>query len=237
VTRLALGLAVAAALLAGCGDGDDDDGDDAASMRGALGGSAATQTLARERLESLPPRPLAWVAHELVLDPGERPRRGDEPGFMYVRRGTLGDLGAGEAVARQDARALVAGPEGVEAWDIRLAAPGSGPGAGPPVFESAPLEGIPERPLASMIEVTVPPRGGRTTVHTHPGPEFVYMTEGRIDYQNALVGTKRLGPGGAEAIPPDTPVQKRNPYEREAVFLSWFLVDPEEPFAPGAEFR
>jgi hypothetical protein len=76
VTRLALGLVVAAALLAGCGDGDDDDGDDAASMRGALGGSAATQTLARERLESLPPRPLAWVAHELVLDPGERPPAG-----------------------------------------------------------------------------------------------------------------------------------------------------------------
>jgi quercetin dioxygenase-like cupin family protein len=85
--------------------------------------------------------------------------------------------------------------------------------------------------------VILPPRGGLTTVHTHPGTEFIYMTEGRIDYENALVGVKRLGPGGAEAIPPDTPVQKRNPYRREAVFLSWFLVDPGEPFAPEAEFR
>jgi quercetin dioxygenase-like cupin family protein len=85
--------------------------------------------------------------------------------------------------------------------------------------------------------VRVPPRGGRTTVHTHPGPEFIYMTRGRIEYENALVGTRRLGPGGAEAIPPGTPVQKRNPYEREAVFLSWFLVDPDKPFAPEAEFE
>jgi quercetin dioxygenase-like cupin family protein len=232
MSMLTLGLAVAAALLAGCGDGEG-----GAGMPGALGGSAGTQTLARERLESLPPGPLAWVAHELVLDSGERLQQTDEPGFLYVRRGTLGDLGAGEAVAREDSGTLAAGTEGAVAWDIRLAAPGSRSGAGRVVFESAPLKGIPEQPVASMIEVRLPPRGGRTTAHTHPGPEFIYMTEGRIDYENALIGTRRLGPGGAEAIPPDTPVQKRNPYEREAVFLSWFLVDPAEPFAPGSEFR
>jgi quercetin dioxygenase-like cupin family protein len=226
------GLCVAAALLAGCGGGDEDEG-----MRGALGGSAGTQTLARERLEALPPGPLAWVANELVLDSGERMERGDGPGFVYVRRGTLGDLGAGEAAARDGTGSLVAGPDGAAAWDIRLAAPGSGNEVGRRVFESARLEGIPDRPLASMIEVRLPPRGGRTTVHTHPGPEFIFMTEGRIDYQNALVGTRRLGPGGAEAIPPDTAVQKRNPYRREAAFLSWFLVDPDEPFAPGSEFQ
>jgi quercetin dioxygenase-like cupin family protein len=229
---LALGLGVGAGLLAACGGGEE-----GAGMRGALGGSAETQTLARERIESLPPGRRAWVAHELVLDAGERLEEQEGPGFVYVRRGTLGDLGTGEAVASRGLRSLVAGPEGAAVWDIRLAAPGSGSEAGRRVFESAPLEGTPERPLASMIEVRVPPRGGRTTVHTHPGPEFIYMTEGRIDYENALVGTRRLGPGGSEAIPPDTPVQKRNPYAREAVFLSWFLVDPDQPFAPGAAFE
>jgi quercetin dioxygenase-like cupin family protein len=228
----ALGAALVAASLAGCGDAEE-----GGTMRDALGGSAGTQTLARERLESLPPGPLAWVAHEVVLDSGEPLDEGVAPGFVYVRRGMLGELGAGEAVAGRDSRTLVAGPEGAAVWEIRLAAPGSGPEGGRPVFESEPLEGIPKRPLATMIEVSVPPRGGRTTVHTHPGPEFIYMTAGEIDYQNALVGTKRLGPGGAEAIPPDTPVQKRNPYPNEAVFLSWFLVDPDQPFAPPAEFE
>jgi quercetin dioxygenase-like cupin family protein len=226
----ALGLAVAAVSLAGCGDGEE-----GASMRGALGGTAGTQTLARESIESLPPGPLAWVGHELVLDPGEGLEEDTGPGFVYVRSGALGDLRAGEAVARGGSRRLVAGPDGADVWDIRLAAPGSE--GGRRLFESAPLEGIPEGPVASMIEVRLPPRGGRTTVHTHPGPEFIYVTEGTIDYENAIVGTRRLGPGGAEAIPPDTAVQKRNPYGREAVFLSWFLVDPGEPFAPGAEFR
>jgi quercetin dioxygenase-like cupin family protein len=230
--RLAVVLAVAGAALAGCGDGEE-----APGMRGALGGSAETRTLARARLASLPPGPLAWVAHEVALDQGRRLESDGGPGFVYVRRGALGELGEGEAVARGVAGTLVAGSEGAEVWDIRLAAPGSGRQGARRVFESEPLEGVPERPLATMIEVILPPRGGLTTVHTHPGPEFIYMTEGRIDYENALVGVKRLGPGGAEAIPPDTPVQKRNPYRREAVFLSWFLVDPDEPFAPEAEFR
>jgi hypothetical protein len=32
-------------------------------------------------------------------------------------------------------------------------------------------------------------------------------------------------------------VQKRNRFDANAEFLSWFLVDPAEPFASGAEFR
>jgi quercetin dioxygenase-like cupin family protein len=87
-----------------------------------------------------------------------------------------------------------------------------------------------------MIEVVLPPRGGETTVHSHPGPEFVYQVSGVIDYQNDLIGTRQLGPGEAEGIPPDTAVQKRNPTAEEAVFLSWFLVDRKRPGAPGAEF-
>jgi quercetin dioxygenase-like cupin family protein len=73
-------------------------------------------------------------------------------------------------------------------------------------------------------------------VHTHPGPELIYTLSGEIDYQNGLVGSKRLGPGALEGIPPGVPVQKRNPSDREATFLSWFLVDPKKPFAPRAEF-
>ncbi len=90
--------------------------------------------------------------------------------------------------------------------------------------------------LHEVAHVRIPP-GGATSVHTHPGPELIYQLTGRILYQNALIGTVELGPAGPEGIPPGTAVQKRNRFDADAEFLSWFLVDPEEPFAPGAEFR
>ena len=81
------------------------------------------------------------------------------------------------------------------------------------------------------------PVGGETSVHTHPGPELIYQLRGRIYYQNALIGTKLMGPGDVEGIPPLTGVQKRNLYTEDAEFLSWFLVDASQPFASPALFN
>jgi quercetin dioxygenase-like cupin family protein len=249
-----------AALLVACGDdsggGGSAPGDRGAGM-GALGGSAGTETLARMRIAEAPFGELVWKAHEIRLAPGEAIEHEHEPAFVYGRRGEhslsaaaerpldRGEQaplaeGRGAAIPADVRHTHAAGNDGAVFWEIRLARPGAPPPPGAQgarrVFESAPLEGIPSPAQASLIEVTVPPRGGRTTVHTHPGPEFIYQLSGRIDYQNAIIGTKRLGPGGAEGIPPNTAVQKRNPYARPASFLSLFLVDPERPFAPRAAF-
>jgi quercetin dioxygenase-like cupin family protein len=243
--------AVTASLVA-CGDDSGrptEQGDRGAGV-GALGGSAATRALARTRLHDRPPGQLAWVAHETRLEPGQTVAHRHELAFVYARRGphTLRGAGSqrslregeGAAVEADRPHRHEAGGDGSTVWEIRLAPPGSeAPGGAESarrVFESEPLEGIPTRARASFIEVSVPPRGGRTTVHTHPGPEFIYQLSGRIDYQNAIIGTRRLGPGGAEGIPPDTAVQKRNPFARPATFLSFFLVDPDRPFAPKARF-
>jgi quercetin dioxygenase-like cupin family protein len=242
---------VLAGLLVACGD-DSDEAPESINRGagvGALGGSATTETLARAPLERRPPGPLAWVADEIRLAPGEAIEHRHEPAFVYGRSGTHTPRGVtGEPVEEGGAAAVAAGArhtheageEGAVFWEIRLASPLASAPTGAPrarrVFESERLEGIPARAEASLIEVTVPPRGGRTTVHTHPGPEFIYELSGLIDYQNAIIGTKRLGPGGAEGIPPNTPVQKRNPYANPATFLSLFLVDPDRPFAPKAEF-
>jgi quercetin dioxygenase-like cupin family protein len=249
----AAALALAAALGACGGEERGDDGrvpSDRDVRMGALGGGARTQTLARMRLRGRLPGERAWVAHEVRLAPGDPIRHAHEAAFVYARRGAHSltvDAGAkilapgeGAAVAAGTPHRHAARAPGSAFWEVRLAAPGSPP---PPpaekarrVFASRPLEGIPAAPAALFIEVVVPPRGGRTTVHTHPGPEFIYQLSGRIDYQNAIVGTKRLGPGGAEAIPPGTAVQKRNPFRRAATFLSLFLADPAKPFAPKASF-
>jgi quercetin dioxygenase-like cupin family protein len=175
------------------------------------------------------------------LGRGERPsrNRGQRVPLDRRERAPLAE-GRGAALPAEALHTHAAGDNSAVLWEIRLARPGAPPPLGTQgarrVFESAPLEGIPSPAQASMIEVTVPPRGGRTTVHTHPGPEFIYQLSGRIDYQNAIIGTRRLGPGGAEGIPPNTAVQKRNPYADPASFLSLFLVDPERPFAPKATF-
>jgi quercetin dioxygenase-like cupin family protein len=243
-----LGAVALAALFAACGDDDGGEtgpGDQGVGM-GTLGGSATTETLARTRLARPLPGELVWAADEIRLAPGEAIEHEHELAFVYGRRGEHslsgggdGPVGEGRAVAVPAGVSHThrAGDRPAVLWEIRLAPRGADPpGGARRAFESEPLEGIPSPARASLIEVTVPPRGGRTTVHTHPGPEFIYQLSGRIDYQNAIIGTKRLGPGGAEGIPPNTPVQKRNPYAETATFLSLFLVDPERPFAPGADF-
>jgi quercetin dioxygenase-like cupin family protein len=236
--RAALAALLVPAFVGACGEGSDGDR--------ALGGSPQTETLARTRLVRLPPGELAWVAHEVRLGSGQAIAHEHELSFAYGRRGkhAVGDApvaeGEGAPIPADTRHRHEAGAEGGVFWEIRLAPPGApappGTRSARRVFESEPLEGIPAPAEVSLIEVTVPPRGGRTTVHTHPGPEFIYQLSGRIDYQNAIVGTKRLGPGGAEGIPPGTAVQKRNPLAEPAIFLSLFLVDPERPFAPKASF-
>ena len=244
-------LVTCAVLLAaaGCGDGETDEpgGDDRGAGVGALGGGARVETLARSRLPSRPRGELVWVADALRVEPGEEVEHAHELAFAYVRRGTQSLVEGGETrlLAEGEGASIAAGrphthsaeDDGAQLWEIRLARPGAAPPAGARrLFESPPLVGVPEQAALSFLAVTVPPRGGRTTVHTHPGPELIYQLTGRIDYQNALIGTRRLGPGGLEGIPPGTPVQKRNPFREPAVFLSWFAVDPDKRFAPAASF-
>jgi hypothetical protein len=249
-TTAALVGALTASLFA-CGDdsaGPPAQGDRGAGM-GALGGSATTRALARTRLDERPAGELAWVAHETRLEPHESIPHRHELSFVYARRASHLIRAAGRARTLREAEGAAleadlphrheAGSDSSTFWEIRLAPPGFQPRNTAPsgrVFESEPLEGIPAPARVSFIEVTVPRRGGRTTVHSHPGPEFIYELSGRIEYQNAIIGTRRLGPGGAEGIPPDTAVQKRNPFARPATFLSFFLVNPDRPFAPRARF-
>jgi quercetin dioxygenase-like cupin family protein len=245
--RVALAL-VAASVLAACGDDSGGMGGDGAEA-GALGGGARVDTLASTTLAAHPPGELSWIADEIRLPAGRETTHRHEFAFVYARRGSQSlraagrehtlEAGEGAGVRSGSLHRHGAVDDSAVVWEVRLAHPGVAPvrSATRRVFEGEPLRGIPTPAEASFLAVTLLPRGGHTTVHTHPGPELIYQLSGRIDYQNALTGTKRLGPGGLEGIPPGTAVQKRNPFARPAVFLSWFLVDPNRPFAPKASFR
>ena len=251
-------LLVAALLLAACG------GDDAApepqppapaggaiSMGGgALGDGSTTVAVAQGLLDAQPGTTVAWTAFAIELGEGEAVDGAGEAGFLYVVAGRVdAEWGEQERSLGPEEGVLVNagvpfklrasdGPATI--WDIRLrppadaAAPDYAPSA-TLAWRSAPLQDIPALPLAVMALVTVPP-GGQTIVHTHPGPEFIVVTAGRIDYQNAHKEALGVGVGTAETIGPGVQVQKRNPYDEDGVFLSLFLVDAGQPFASAARF-
>lgn len=225
------------------------------SMGGAdLGGNSDSEVLAASLLGFTPDTPVEWVAHQVVLEAGEEIEHEHEFAFIYAvdgwheiefedGPGTTSirfEQGAGRVIPaglRHTHRATENGP--TTFWEIRLAAPGSGPTEGVTderlVFRSGPLAGIPEMPAAAFVEVTIPP-DGQTSVHTHPGPEFIYQYDGIIDYQNEFKLIGGMEPGAFEGIPASIAVQKRNESGEDAVFLSWFLVDPDLPFASPARF-
>ena len=219
------------------------------SMGGtALGGNAQTTVLAQMNLDDLPTGLLAWVTHRLELGAGEEIAHRHQAAFVYVARGAH-DLTTGGGAQRLTEGQGIAveaelehrhhAPDGPSTfWEIRLGRPSSSlPGTDAPVmFESPVLKGIPDNPLAVFVLVVIPP-GGETSVHTHPGPEFIYQLSGAIDYQNGIIGVRQMTPGDVEGIPPVTSVQKRNPTGEDAAFLSWFLVDASQPFASPAVFK
>ena len=215
----------------------------------ALGGSAETTLLAQGILLEVVKEGLAWVAHESTLAAGQRLEHAHEFAFVYAMEGPhqfQGEqndwtliTGEGAVVAAGETHRHFA-PDGPSVfWEVRLSEPESAPAPNLPnptlVFDGGPLQGIPASPMATFVLVRVPVDGA-TSVHTHPGPELIYQLSGKIDYQNALIGTKLMNPREIEGIPPGVSVQKRNSYEEDAEFLSWFLVDRSQPFASPAAF-
>ena len=215
----------------------------------ALGGDAETTLISQQFIIELPEGDLVWVAYEGSIDSGHGIEHSHEFAFLYAVSGTHSLLGSsevwkiqpGEGVSifrdLQHRHEAEAGDS--EFWEVMLVGSEEPPGAFPQafrrVFESEPLQGVPANPLAVFVLVRLP-QGSETSVHTHPGPELIYQRTGQINYENAIIGVKQMGPGDVEGLPPGTAVQKRNPFDEVAEFLSWFLVDDTEPFASSARF-
>ena len=165
-------------------------------------------------LDGAPDQRVAWVAHELSLPASQSIEHAHEFAFVYARAGphTLARDGANEMLAEARGAAIESGQThrhgassaGSVVWEIRLARPGADPAPKTSgaefLFESEPLDGIPKSASATFVHVLVPSEG-QTSVHTHPGPEFIYQLEGEIEYENALIGAIQMGPGNHEGIP------------------------------------
>ena len=216
----------------------------------ALGGNAETILIAQQAIIEAPAGDLVWVVHEGKIVSGEEVEHSHEFAFVYAVSGTHLLMGGSEAWQILPGEAVsifhdlhhrhVATPGDSTFWEVSLAGSEESPQEIPPeyrlVFESETLQDVPADPLAVFVLVRLP-QGGQTSVHTHPGPELIYQLTGQINYENAIIGVKQMGPGDVEGLPPGTPVQKRNPFDEVAEFLSWFLVDATQPFASVARFE
>ena len=216
---------------------------------GALGGNAKVGTLARAAIESEPPDAAAWNAWRVELEPGRKLRHTHAFSTIYAEQGshtlTVGsdtktiEAEGGAIVIAGQAHTHEAGDQGSTFWDVLLAEPGTDLPNAPNaerVFETDQLEGIPEQAEVAFLDVVLPP-GGQTTVHTHPGPETIYITDGPFQYENGIEGATTVDDGDVKSIPPNTAVQKRNPGDGRPRFLSWFIVDPAKEFAPTTNFE
>ncbi len=209
--------------------------------RAQLGNMAKVTPLAKQQAAGLSGQALAWVADRITS--GEALTHQHELGFVYAE-GVAHTLTVGDQVTTIEAGkgAAVSAASHTHSpgtfLEVRLAAPGSVPQANATrVFASETLQGIPAGTInLQFVDVVLPPNGGMTNVHTHPGTETIYARAGMFDYQSALHGTEMLQVGAVRSLPPDTPVQKRNPGGQEAAFLALFIVDPAKPLATEASF-
>lgn len=229
-------------------DGGAMQDDDMQDMDGMAMGDMAEITVAAEaQVDALPPEPLGWVAYQIddAGEDGETYAWG--PAFLYAEDeartlevdGTELTLQPGESVFVDDQMEHTA-PDG-SLWAFVLTDPDADAATGLEdanrEFDSGPLEGLPEGTTElRFLLVDLPPEDGQTSVHTHPGPEFIYVAQGQIDYETGLDEATELTEGDEAALPADTAVQKRNVSDQRARFWSWFIVDPDEPFAPEATF-
>lgn len=228
-------------------DMDDDTTDDmddgmGGSMDGdaALGDSAHTRLLAEVVVDQLPAEPLSWTGFRLESDTTHTHDRSFV--FAHDRAHTVVIDGQRNQVAAGESVAIPPGSEHSHqggAWEVLLSEPGveAPTGASPePLFTSGALEGIPETPVQLRFLLVELPPGSQTSVHTHPGPEYVYNTRGSYTYESDATGEVPTSEGDDHSLGADTAVQKRNTGDEPATFLSWFIVDPDEPFAAGATF-
>lgn len=238
-------------LIAACADGGGAgdpamDDDMATDEMEAMGDMAEITVAAEARVDTLPSEPRAWVGYRVAAsDSTESHSWG--PAFVYADDethelevdGTQVTLDPGEAVFLEEGSDHVA--MSGDFWAFLLTDPEGDPAEGlqgaSREFSSGALEGLPDAPAdVRFLLVDLPPEDGQTSVHTHPGPEYIYVAEGTIEYETGLEGTTELRVGDDAPLPADTPVQKRNVADEPAQFWSWFIVDPDDPFSAEASF-
>lgn len=212
-----------------------------------LGGSAETAELASQEVDSLPETSLRWIVFDVAHVDDEVAVGSVAAALVYAHEGSHTVTLAGEEMNLEEGQASfvegdelgLAGAEGL--WlSLLIGADADIPaqlGDADVIAKSDVLRGVPQEAGQLSFVMVELPMDSATAVHSHPGPEFIYVTRGEIEYQTGVTGTEALSVADGRTLSAGVAVQKRNPAGERAAFISWFVVDPDAPFAMEASFE
>jgi quercetin dioxygenase-like cupin family protein len=177
----------------------------------------------------LPVSVAAQSAAEFVVENvDEKPIDALPEGELYWTAETFPTLEAAEAAAGATS---IAAEVGGKAWLLTLGPENAEGHGGEVVATVGPIQRFDASEYLLRINTTDAPPGSMTSVHSHPGPEAIYVLSGEatIEWRDR---TQTIAAGEAEAgQPPHTPMMVTSTGEEDLVELVMFVVDATQEFS------
>lgn len=152
-------------------------------------------------------------------------------GDLYWHVATFATMEEAEAAATD---AGVAAEVDGKAWLLTLGPEGAVEHGGENVATIGPIDRFEAPEYLLRINVSAAPPGSKTSVHSHPGSEAIYILSGeatiRWPDRTEVVGAGESLAGEA----PHTPMEATSSGDEELVELIMFVVDAKEPFSTPA---
>ncbi len=180
--------------------------------------------------------PWQAIAHEavkFVVDPvAEKTLTAlPEGGDLYWHMASFATMGEAEAAATE---AGIAAEVDGKAWLLTLGPKDAATPGGKDVATIGPVDRFDAAEYLLRINVSAAPPGSKTSVHSHPGSEAIYILSGeatiRWPGRTEVVGAGESLAGEAQ----HTPMEATSSGDEELVELIMFVVDANEPFSVPA---
>ncbi len=173
-------------------------------------------------------------AEFVVQKVAEKPLSALPEGELYWHAETFGTIEEAKAAETPQG---VAAEAGGKAWLLTLGAKDLPGGGGEPVATVGPIDRFDAPEYLMRVNVSDAPPGAKTSIHSHPGSEAIYILSGeatiRWPDRTDIVSAGETLAGAA----PDTAMEAASTGDEKLVELIMFLVDSSEPFSSPAELH
>jgi len=157
-----------------------------------------------------------------------------EGGDLYWHVETFATMAEAEAAASD---AGVPAEVGGKAWLLTLAPEDAAGHGGEAVATIGPIDRFDATEYLLRVNVSAAPPGTKTSVHSHPGSEAIYILSGeatiRWPDRTAVAGA---GDSLAGEVP-NTPMEATSSGDEDLVELIMFVVDAKQPFSSPADLN
>lgn len=172
---------------------------------------------------------------KFVVEPvAEKPLAALPDGDLFWHVETFATIEEAKAAATETG---VPAEAGGKAWLLTLGPKDMALHGGEPVATFGPIQRFDAPNYLLRINVTDAPPGAKTSVHSHPGSEAIYILSGEATIRwpdrtdVADVGESLTG------SPPHTPMEATSTGDEKLVELVMFVVDATQPFSTPAKLE